>query len=90
MIKPEIKAAMDWYGKEGRPTGGFLRACLENDLLDATRRADEVNQLVLREIVAYIYYELPGQCHGSPEKVAKWLEDKRKVREELKKSAAIR
>ncbi len=82
MLKPDIKESLQLYVNKGCPTGSFLQACLENDLLEAAMRADSVNRLMLHEIAGYIYHELPGQCHGSRERVAAWLKQKRKEREE--------
>jgi hypothetical protein len=56
------------------PTGSFLRAVLENNLLEAFKRADEGNISAMQEIVAYCYWEIPGNCWGSAEKVQEWLD----------------
>ena len=80
-MRQNIKEAMDRYAETGCPTGDFLRAVLENDLMEAFGRADEDNTRDMREIVAYVYNELPGNCHGSHEIVDAWIERFRKVRE---------
>jgi hypothetical protein len=72
-MKPEIKESIDRYVAERVPTGGFLKAVLENDLMEAFGRADEDNRLDLFEICSYIYNNIPNICHGSPEKVKEWL-----------------
>jgi len=69
----KLVAALERYVERGIPTGGFLRACLENDLLLATSTADDNNLLILRDIVKYICNELPSACWGSREKVKAWL-----------------
>lgn len=69
----EIKAALDRYVNHKIPTGGFLRAVLENDLKEACGRADVTNRYRLFEIVNYCYNEIPGSGWGSPENVAAWL-----------------
>jgi len=76
-INPRIIASILRYADQHVPTGGFLRAVLENDLLGAIRRADDDNIRVLREIVCYCYDEIPSRCWGSPEKVGAWLEHRR-------------
>ena len=58
------------------PTGGFLRAVLENDLMEALGRADSQNKAELSAICNYVYNELPMNCWGSRERVRKWLENK--------------
>lgn len=62
------------YGWDRIPTGGFLRAVLENDLKQACARADDVNRHRLFDIVNLMYNELDFDCQGSPEKVKAWLE----------------
>lgn len=64
-----------WYALEGRPTGGFLRAFLANDLMEAIGRADFEMQFRLAEIAKFVYNEIPGgrTCHGSYEIYDKWI-----------------
>jgi len=80
-MKPEIKAAIDRYAKDGTPTGSFLKAVLSNDLVEAFGRADVENLVDMKEIVGYCYNEIPGDCWGSPKKVKEWIEKKSKERE---------
>lgn len=81
----ELLAAADKYGiasymREGfikwavygRPAGGFIMACMENNLMQAMVRADETNRQNLFDIVGWIYNQAPSPCHGSPEKVKRW------------------
>lgn len=72
-IPKNIKESLERYVKLKIPTGGFLRAVLENDLVEAAGRADDVNLHLIPQIVSYIYNELPSVCWGSPEKVSAWL-----------------
>jgi hypothetical protein len=65
--------ALNAYGDERYPIGGFLQAVLENRLAEAFARADAENLAALRDIVMYVRWVLPGECSGSPEAVAKWL-----------------
>lgn len=58
-IKPETLASLKRYAEQRIPTGGFLQAVLENDLMQAFHRADEENCEALFHICAYIYNELP-------------------------------
>ena len=68
------------YIEHGIPTGGFLRAVLENDLREAFGRADIYNRSCMFEIVAWLWNEAPSTCWGSPEKVSAWLAMKAKER----------
>lgn len=69
----EIRASLDRYINHKIPTGGFLRAILENNLKEACARADNINRHRLFEIVSYCYNDIPSGSWGSPEKVEAWL-----------------
>lgn len=60
------------YSKTGRSVGGFLSACLENNLSEAFGRADESSLDALHDIVRYIYNHVPMDAWGSKEKVQAW------------------
>lgn len=55
------------------PTGGFLRAVLENDLMEAMGRADDLNREYLDNIVQFCNEALPWVCWGSQAKCNEWL-----------------
>lgn len=76
MLRPDTKAAIDRYVDGRIPTGSFLRAVLENNLMEAMGRADIGNRHSLFEICEYIYNNIPLICHGSPERVKNWLKGK--------------
>lgn len=67
------------YIDERIPTGGFLRAVLENDLREAAVRADLENASALVFIALWLYYNAPRECWGSPQRVEAWL-SRREVR----------
>lgn len=60
--------------------GSFLRACLENDLVEALKRADDANRIGLANLVHWMYQELPAREYklawGSAEIVQAWLDRK--------------
>jgi hypothetical protein len=72
-----IRESLDLYARLGVPPGDFLRAVLENSLKEAVGRADHINGPAIHHIVSYCYNELPSTCWGSPERVARWIEDKK-------------
>ena len=76
MIPQRIKDSLDRYIIHRIPTGGFLRAVLENNLKESFARADDENLKCMFEIVNYCYNEIPSICWGSPEKVKAWLNGK--------------
>ena len=59
-----LKESLRAYA-EGRPTGSFLRAVLENDLGMAVLRGDEENKRLLPEIYAYVVDVVPSFARGS-------------------------
>lgn len=72
-MNPAIIESLKAYVEQKRPTGGFLYAVLSNDLFRACEKADDINRHILFDITSYIYNNLPTACHGSKEKVDKWL-----------------
>ncbi len=67
-----ILNAMARYFNEHHPVGGFLTACLMNDLGAAIDRADPWSLMALRQIVGALR-EGPRSAWGSREAVAEWL-----------------
>ncbi|KKM74720.1 hypothetical protein LCGC14_1397480 [marine sediment metagenome] len=76
MISEYTKEDIDQYVSNHIPPGDFLRAVLENNLMEAMGRADKNNQTAIFDICTYIYNHVPFDCHGSKEKVEAWLADK--------------
>lgn len=73
-ISDQVRDSIGRYVDQRIPTGGFLGAVLENDLLQgAFGSADDRNRRDLFDIVRYCRWEIPGDCWGSPEKVTAWL-----------------
>lgn len=72
-IPEHLLRGLNAYAHDGIPTGSFLRAVLENDLMMAVGRADPESLAALPAICAFVNYELPSACHGSPENVAAWI-----------------
>ena len=58
-------------GQAGALTGS-TRPLVENRLREAVLSASENVLPVLRDVVQYIWDELPEDAHGSPEKVRAW------------------
>lgn len=69
LLKESLRAYVD-----GRPTGNFLQAVLENNLGMALLRADEENKLLLPEIYAFVVDAVPSFARGSAKAVAEHLE----------------
>lgn len=80
-MRQDTKDTLDRYAQQGIPTGGFLRAVLANDLMEAMGRADPGNRATMFEICSYVYNEIPYNCHGSYKIVDEWIEKHREKRE---------
>jgi hypothetical protein len=55
------------------PTGSFLCAVLENDLLHACAYADPESRLALADLVLFLIDYAPATAWGSPARVRAWL-----------------
>ena len=65
MIPQNIKDSLDRYVNEGIMPGSFLRAVLTNDLAGAVFKADSKNLAALKDIMLYVYNEIPANAWGS-------------------------
>ena len=84
-LLPEHTAgAMRRYLEDGLQPGGFLTACLENNLTQAFSRADHINSRCMKEIAQFLVWEIPSNAWGSPEKVNQWIAAKRQKEVEAK------
>lgn len=64
----------------GRPLGAFLTAVMENNLMEAYGLADVHSSAGMKQLCEFIYNEAPNPCHGSPERVKSWYEQKNEER----------
>jgi hypothetical protein len=69
------------YFAARRPTGSFLHAILENDLVQASLRADPVNRFEIATIALFLHHNFPSEPWGSRQRVVDWLMDPRPVPE---------
>lgn len=76
-LPDELKASIDRYVSAGIPTGGFLQACIENDLREAVGRADFHNMHVLPAVIGYLVNEVPSPCWGYRGVFKNWIDLKR-------------
>ena len=68
----DIKESLRAY-ISGRPTGDFLRAVLENDLIEAVCRADGANTWLIPPIVGFMLAEVHPSIRGSVHAVDRHL-----------------
>lgn len=67
MIQPVVE-----YVLRGVPLGDFLYELFTNDLKGTFQTADEANLAAIPKWLKFVYYEVPADCQGSPQKVAAW------------------
>lgn len=79
-VSAHMLSSMKAYAEMGRLTGGFLKAVICNDLVEACRRADLENLQNLLAFVGWFYNEAPGVCWGSKEKMDAWIKSKDEAR----------
>lgn len=73
VIPPHIVRAIGRYACLRQMPGAFVRAVLENDLVNAIGRADFYSQRSLPSIVRLVYNEIPGPAWKSVEAVKAWV-----------------
>ena len=62
------------YVEHGIQGGSFFTAVVSNDLKGAFAKADGENVAAMRDWAFWLYWDAPSGCHGSPKKVADWIE----------------
>src|SRR3990167_1295433 len=62
------------YIVDGRPTGRFLHALLENDFMETYSPADVPSAAGMPALFTFLYNGAPSGCFGSPEIVRGWYE----------------
>ena len=61
------------YIERGQPPGDFLRAVLENNLIEAFGHADEENERCMRVWARWLYMDVPSSAWGSRKTVNTWI-----------------
>lgn len=72
-MREDLYGALERYLNNGIMPGSFLTAVLENNLVEAFGRADYENSANLKNIVGYIYNNLPANSWGSKDKIQEYL-----------------
>ena len=74
MLPEHMRKAARGYVEDGAPVGGFLTAAIENDLVEAFYRADDINLAAMRAWVDWLYNECPALARGSRKAMKAWME----------------
>lgn len=72
-LPAHMQDGMRRYIDHGIKPGSFLVAVLSNDLMEAFKRADDVNVAAMVEYARFLYNQAPCVCYGSPEHVKDWI-----------------
>jgi len=76
MLPNDLIETLTAYRDHGRPTGGFLQAVLENNLMEAMGRADHINRHMLFDICQWVYDYMPSVAWGDRERVTAWIKQR--------------
>jgi hypothetical protein len=84
-IRPDMVESLKDYFDYGVPPGDFLRAILENRLVESVAAADDDNLRNIQAYAEYLYNEAPRGTWGSAENVDNHIRRKFAEREERRK-----
>jgi hypothetical protein len=73
-LPEHMREGAEDYIEHGHKPGSFLRAVLENNLIEAFGHADDTNLAAMHAWAEWLYNETPSACWGSPAKVTAWME----------------
>lgn len=73
LLPPYMQGGMKRYLENGIRPGDFISAVLQNDLVEAYRRADKINIAYMHNWVKFIYNHVPMRAQGSKEKFENWI-----------------
>lgn len=71
-LPEHMRDSIRQYVEIGAPVGDFLTALLSNKLVETFGQADEINSTFMFQWANFLYNEVPGDCWGSPEAIARW------------------
>ena len=74
MLPEHMRPGMRRYVENGDRQGDFLMAVLTNNLTESFGRADHLNLRAMETWAQFLRWELPSNCHGSPQLVKEWME----------------
>jgi hypothetical protein len=69
----KFRGGLKRYLENAIMPGHFLGAVLENDLIDAFRRADNESWQLMSELLKFLENEIPAHSWGSPERVRAYI-----------------
>ena len=73
-VPSHMESALKKYVETGRLHGDFLRAVMENNLVEAYGSADLKNRDAMEEWTMCLFNDIPASCWGDEETVNAWIE----------------
>lgn len=75
IVPMHLRDGLTRYVEQGiRPGDGLLSILEDRPLSVIIGRSDDTVELALGDIYRFLYNYVPGSCHGTPERVAAWIE----------------
>ena len=72
-IPPATLQDIYMYVEKGRISSDFLTAVISNDLKGTFNKADIYNETVIKNILRFLWNQVPADCWGSVEKMQTWI-----------------
>lgn len=72
-LSDEVKQAIGDYVNKGIDPGGFINSVLCNDLVNAVGRADDEEFAMIKDLVNFVYKNMPYETWGNHKAVAAFL-----------------
>ncbi len=77
-IPKHLQNGLAEYLTNGIRPGNFLTSCLENNLYKAIFCADMKSLEKIRNIMMFLWIEIPATAWGNPTTIKKWMNERRK------------
>jgi len=74
-LPEHMQPGMRRYIELGIPPGSFLRAVLENKLVESFQYADDINLHRMFDFASFLYNEINRGCYGNEDTVEEWIND---------------
>lgn len=72
-IPEHLRGGLTRYLNNHIKPGDFLTAVLTNNLMGAFKTGDEKSLASIKDIIAYLYWEVGMDCYGTQEKFNSWI-----------------
>ena len=73
LVPEHTRESIRLYVERHLHPGRFVYAVMCNDLMGASRHADDINRPKLADIAKFVFHYCSGDCCGDPKIVHDWL-----------------